>query len=99
VTLGDLNNHRLGGAVGRKVLCQPLPQETRMGPHDAVFAAVVPRRTMKHMNADLLFRCRFRGSLESALSNVKKKFSQAQRASKLITGNDPVNQSRPGVWI
>ena len=46
-----------------------------MGPNDAVFAAVVPRRTLKNMNADLLFRCGFRGSLQSAIGDVEKKFA------------------------
>jgi hypothetical protein len=51
------------------------------------------------MNADLLFRCRFGASLESALSDVKKKFAQTQRAAKLTTRNDPLNQSRPGICV
>jgi hypothetical protein len=70
-----------------------------MGANDAVFAAVVPRRTMKHMDADLLFRCRFGGLFESALSNVEKKLAQAQRATELTTGNDSLNQNRPRVGI
>ena len=70
-----------------------------MSANDAVFAAVVPRRTVKNMNADLLFRCRFGRPLQSALSNVEKKLTEAQRAAELATGNDPLNQSRPGVCI
>ena len=74
MALGNLNDCRLGRALGRKVLRQPLPQQTRMGSNDAVFAAVVPRRAVKDMNADLLLRCRFGGPFEGALSNVEKKF-------------------------
>jgi hypothetical protein len=77
VALGNLNNRRLGRAFGRKVLGQPLPQETRMGSNDAVFAAVVPRRTVKNMNADLLFRCRFGGSFEGAVTNIEEKLTKA----------------------
>jgi hypothetical protein len=51
------------------------------------------------MNADLLFRCRFGRLLESAIGNIEKKFAEAQRAAELSTGNDTLNQNRPGISI
>jgi hypothetical protein len=75
--LGDLNNGGLGRALGREVLRQPLPQQPGMGPDNAVFAAVIPRRAMKNMHSNLLFRGRFGRAFERAVSNVKKKFPEA----------------------
>jgi hypothetical protein len=54
-----------------------LPQQPGVGPDNAVFAAVIPRRAMKNMHSNLLFRGRFGRAFERAVSNVKKKFPEA----------------------
>ena len=75
--LGNLNDGRLRRALGREVLCQPLPQESRMRSDNTVFAAVVPRRPVKNMDSDLLFRSRLGCPFKRTVSNVKKKLPEA----------------------
>ncbi len=97
MALGNLDNRGLRRAFGRKVLRQLLPQQAGMRPDDAVFAAVISRRAMKDVHADLLFRCGFGGFFQGAFSDIEKKFTQPQRAAEVTAGNDPFNQSRPRV--
>jgi hypothetical protein len=61
MALGNLDNRWLGRAFRGEKLCQLLPQKAGVRSHNAVFAAVVPRRPMKDVHTDLLFSGSFRG--------------------------------------
>ncbi len=91
VALGNLDNRRLRRAFRGEKLCQLLPKKASMGSHNAVFAAVVSRRSMKDVYADLLFSRGFRSLLQGAFSDVQEKFTKPQRAAKVTAGNHSFN--------
>jgi hypothetical protein len=76
VALGNLDNRWLGRAFRGEKLRQLLPKKAGVRSHDAVFAAVVSRRAMKDVHADLLFTGGFRSFLKGAFSAVKEKFTK-----------------------
>lgn len=78
MALGDLKNSLFRGAILRKVRRQLLPEQTRMGPYNAVFAGVVSRRTAEDADTDLLFGGVFRSITDSALRYVKQELAETR---------------------
>ncbi len=97
MALGNLDNRWLGGTFRGEKLRQLLAKKAGVRSHDAVFAAVVSRRAMKDVYADLLFSSGFRSFLQGAFSDIEKKFTESYRAVKVTAGNDSFNQ--PGARV
>ena len=70
--LGHLHNDLFRQTLFGKIGFQLLPQQTRMGAYNAVFAGVIARRPPKNTNPDLLLGRLFRRLADRALRYISR---------------------------
>src|ERR1700691_615292 len=78
VSFGDVKQQLFGVTFFGEIGCELLPQQTRMGTNDAVFAGVVSGRATEDADADLLLGRIFGRIPNCTSSYVKQELAEAR---------------------
>ncbi len=88
----DFDDDRFPRPFAGIIFTQFLPQQSGMGTNNTVFAGVVTRRTVKHVDTDLLFGGFLRHSANRAPGDVEQEIVQPSRRFEMLTGGNPLYQ-------
>jgi len=84
--------HLFRAAPIREMLCQPLAQLSRIAADNIVFQGAVIRRSVKDLDADLMFGDFVSSSLQGFSHHVKQKPREQRGAGELRSGNNSLGQ-------